>query len=228
MLLLTVAAMVIAGVWAQGDPAAKPCCAPHQMTMTLGDVGMAVVAQGPYPIDTFQEMTYDYDAKKLYTAVHQRIAGSVNETVTRVLIDYGAHKQYTIVSDDTCYVEDHAEDMPAPCVPDNATFVGTVRFGGGANTMDTNVWDFEGPNDQRFKVVVTADASCTPVVYSMYGTDVFGMPGVSEQNLFYVNLKTTIADRSMLSLPTGLTCGPMPTDSPMDPSVGRRSLPFPN
>jgi len=74
---------------------------------------------------------------------------------TRIEIDGHSHRVYELrdfnlgfhyrkVDDNDCiYWPMHREDMPSPCIPDNARFKGKMRLGYGQSSVRVNLWEWE-------------------------------------------------------------------------------------
>ncbi|KAK7111508.1 uncharacterized protein [Littorina saxatilis] len=216
--------LLVAVATAQGQTQETPkrCCISHQFTATLGEVGQAVKMGQGVPVDGFNFLTYDYDAKVMTVEAHLKNFVTGNMTTTSVVIDYNAAKQYIKTEDGKCFYSPAPPTMREPCIPANATFFGQVVFGSSSDNLKANVWEFT-PSTQpgtTAKLAVSV-SDCTPIVQATYG-DMQGAD--TEVTYFFTDFQPTIADRSPLTIP--LNCMPLPTASPNNPPVGRRSIPF--
>merc|ERR1711917_21566 len=209
--MLGLLVLLVAGASAQ---APKPCCLTNQFTVGTSFIagrkdaaGMGVVVEG------VQEVVYDFDAKMLYAPMSSTDVLSNTTTNLVVLQDFNNMKVYYTNEDGSCYYDAVGYDMQPPCVSPNSTYMGNLTMGVGSNTLTGHAWNWKD-DKADYKMVVTED--CAPIIMAAYG-NVYGLD--QEITYFYYNFKTSIADRSVFTVPTD--CKPVPTAAPGGPAVGR-------
>jgi len=199
VLVLLGAAATVSG---QDPP--RPCCLDNQYSVDVGVVGETITDDPSTSvfIDGYINMGFDYYRDRQGLNMHFRQADGTM-TVRYQLKDYATRRMYTKEANNTCtYVTiPDFDQLRAPCIPQDATFLGTSTFGYGHNSIEVNTWQFDYPlsavNDSRL-VFSVSKQHCVPITESIIG-NVFGT--VIEEALFYTNYHPGLEHLNDLDIP---------------------------
>ncbi|GFN86264.1 mammalian ependymin-related protein 1-like [Plakobranchus ocellatus] len=169
--LATFTAAAVTLGFGQTSPEPPKCCIDRQFTVTIGEVGGSV-----YPltgntvfVDGYILLAYDYYKQRVGAETHRKQPDG-SEKVTRVLTDFAAKRQY-VDENNVCSILAITEPMEEPCLPANASFVGTATFGYGSASLEVNTWEYESSTDKGRVLIrrTFTKSGCVPVVESYYG-----------------------------------------------------------
>lgn len=146
--------------------APKPCCLPNQLSMDMGET-VASVSQGHPALTQLAGWTaIDYPKKKLATLEMGYSEGQPFNL--SVIADYEEGVMYTIDNSARKCTKSKVPPtaMSAQCIPDDAQYMGTVKFGMGTVLSGDNwavkIKDEQSKVDITAFITVTSD-SCVPI-----------------------------------------------------------------
>jgi len=187
----------------------KPCCTSSQFSASVSIIVGKLVQGKGVSQRGMERIQYDYTNKMIYAESSLTDQITQVQTNLTVLQDYNNMKQYITMGDGSCYVQPWMEAMIPPCIPDNATFVGSVTLGEGAGALKGNAFRFMQGQAQA-QVVVSAD-TCTPITDARGG---FFDGEQQQRDLMYYNFQSSIADMSKFVVPANCDT-PLPTMPPV-------------
>ncbi|XP_019620024.1 PREDICTED: uncharacterized protein LOC109466709 [Branchiostoma belcheri] len=201
---IVIAAILVVTCAGQVDVPAR-CCLPK-----IWEGRMATVQTGPQGqgfTTTTMRMSYDFSIKKFaLQEMNMRF---------RVVADFSKMIQYVITPDGKCTTSKLPTDMMA-CIPDNATFVETVVYGGpGGMVLDK--WAVKVPDPPVDAVVTVTRDGCVFANEAITGT-ISGAPYF--QAIEFSNITYAITDPTVFNVPSP----PCPTDSNGNMLTGKTSF----
>ncbi|XP_041364858.1 uncharacterized protein LOC121380140 [Gigantopelta aegis] len=167
-------AVLAALLWAvvSGQSKPRPCCTDHQFEMTLGEVAGSFFSSNGLPSSSILtgDNTLHFDEYRKKAVVVSRLVDlKGNRIEVNVFIDFNTNKQFVQFANGSCVSIPAYQILRSPCVPANATFVGSSDFGYGPNMVEVNNFQVTfPPGDTTLRIAVTK-YGCIPMVESFYG-----------------------------------------------------------
>ncbi|XP_072043337.1 uncharacterized protein [Amphiura filiformis] len=167
--------------------APKPCCTPHVFTTGLATLTLAPQQSGQPDALISQEGDYYFDGPNKRVAINVTVQVLDSQQPSQQIYqinDFNKKMMYIIVDNTTCQKSPLSGDFPNnDCIPDNATFLGTVKLG---ESYAVNRWLIDAP-PIRQDVTMTVD-QCIPVTSVLTAQEA----GITMTSQEYYNFKTSI------------------------------------
>ncbi|XP_046569607.1 uncharacterized protein LOC124277931 [Haliotis rubra] len=162
---------LVSAVGGQTDPPPKTCCISRQFEAKLGETGGAIYTsygvEVPALLDSDNVMHYDYYNRTIVMEVNTHNPDNTT-TYTRIIQDYNTGIQHVFGSG-MCTTSTIRRGFREPCIPDNATFVGSSYIGYGVNKITFNNWQFQEPDTSNDLRLVVTSVGCVPVLEAVFG-----------------------------------------------------------
>ncbi|XP_013393822.1 mammalian ependymin-related protein 1 [Lingula anatina] len=187
---------VCLGILAVAAADKKPCCAPPQWEGLIGETIGGDHEGKPWLLQEGAQLSVSWPDKKMNVMGQANMTGGTS-VMFRVILDYKAKQQYTIVHK-KCTKAAIADEM-INGVPSNATYAGTFYFGAGKDNelmFDTWLVKYKGMDFQSELTTTVKD--CIPISWFAFGT-------VNKDKLIetvgFVNVTLGIKDNSVFTVP---------------------------
>ncbi|KAL5019229.1 hypothetical protein ScPMuIL_004951 [Solemya velum] len=150
------------------------CCPPSVFEVTILQSGGSYINGTSTRIDGFTNVFFDGDNNRITALSH-----SPGTDTIRTILDYNSKITYTIKTT-ASGLNCTSTRMPAdaqiinPCVPSNATHMGTHYFGAASDRVLVNTWSYTTMPDYTTNEYIMTENDCTPVARNMFYGNAFG------------------------------------------------------
>ena len=198
----------------------EPCCMPTQWEALYAET--IKIEKGPHDADEYHmerphprprparmirilgRMSVDSPAKKV--AMQMEMAQKEGPSNLTIIINYANKTMYVAdLTKKVCHKSRVEDDMAEQCLPKDAKYLGTVRFGSGStNSMEVDAWaaviEQKSPAPMKIglHVLVTPDL-CVPVMEAGGGVSMGYRIGLEAS---FMNFNTSISDPDVFTPPS--------------------------
>ncbi|XP_061190964.1 uncharacterized protein LOC133199107 [Saccostrea echinata] len=186
-----------------------PCCLGQQFSASIDETG-GQVPEGKSSrfIDEKLYVQFDYTNKRMYIEGSTKLPlGGRNQF--KLVNDYKTNQMFSLTNG-VCYaMGTPSTPLQDPCQLLNATFVGSSLLGSPSKHIAVNTFQMT-LDETKVKVVLSADGSCTPVLWTIVGN----LRGAQQQlTMTFSNYTPGLKDASVFSFDRS-SCQPAPTSGP--------------
>ncbi|XP_067671302.1 uncharacterized protein [Haliotis asinina] len=170
---------LVSAVGGQLNPPPKTFCVARRLEAKIRETGGAICTSYGVEVPALRDidnvMHYDYYNRTIVMEVNSHNPNNTT-AYTRIIQDYNRGIQHVFLSG-RCTTSTIRRGFREPCIPDNATYVGSSYIACGVNKIALNNWQFPEPG-------------CVPVVEAIIGIVNNGelvfvfRPGIRTPDLF--------------------------------------------
>ncbi|ESO84142.1 hypothetical protein LOTGIDRAFT_155467 [Lottia gigantea] len=144
-----------------------PCCTSNAFETVLSEAGGIYVSNATtVPIDVWNKMYYDFNRKMMTLETHTRLSTGYYKQI-KIIMDFRQQLEFAIEKGN-CTVIPVKESMQKPCIPKNATYLGSNSIGYADEAIEFTSWEFETPNSDVSTKLTVSSKGCVPLTQSMY------------------------------------------------------------
>ncbi|XP_041364485.1 uncharacterized protein LOC121379886 [Gigantopelta aegis] len=177
------------------DP--KKCCMPDEWFSYLSD--LVLVTKGNLVGNTY---SYSYKLKKVAVSSFEFVpSGGPSKPIVRTVFDYTQKKVFYIKPDGTCTSGPNTDKIHRPCIPDDATYLGSNYFGFFPIQLPFHAWKFQYVDSPKANItIVFTQEGCVPIVEGVSGK----FNGAHTEGTFvFSGYEPEVKDKSVFKVPPG-------------------------
>ena len=178
----------------------KPCCLPNSWTGQLSEVGLVGKERKGQTGEVDAVLTIYQDIPNNFTAYNETVVTNGVTVNLRIVINYNKAVMYIIIPAKKHCLKSQMIEKPANCIPADAEYQGSRRFGMGSASLMVDSWKFRVIQSGMYYQgdVIVTQQGCIPVSQTLSGR-AFGQNMMISQVFF--DLTEGVKDKSVFDVP---------------------------